>query len=702
MSVAAAAPPADDCECDRYRALVETSGLAAEATAAGLVALHTEGADLSDEARRARLLLRDALAMIPEKCRERLLNQSQLRLSVVLRGVLGPDASVSTSWDMADNLLDKYHAVVNLYAGACTPPGTYKHPIVSGEASTREPGKWVVTKDDYVNCLLQKRQQAFQSTSKILLLQSTAHISNAVAIRAGMTKRADPLSGLSTGDIEVLKLYDGAINSGSQAQMRALLEGARDRLNDQQKLALGLMLGYRWWIDYSSARENSNASGVVSIDQLLAAARKNTVIGYYDKQQDAIVKKDAAFAGICRDIASAQATVWKYLGLRNTYVLSQALRSGEYHVTAVAEGTKDSGAVYHGNYDALHVAKGGDARAAMPGTDEIAINYRAFKPGDRMVADIQSPMGKFLNVAAGGDVRAIDPLSHVDGQLLAADVGVGAAGSAHVRAGAGTDGAGGTYWFGAASKSYGLNSQLPGRAALVIGSQSKDPADWGGSGARVNYDFIYAELEQHFQSRDLKLSPSTIAKIDTMAYLVFMAGRARDGDNPGALSAQGDLRISEKASIEQKFWNDRARAKISAGFQISPGIPDIRDNHVPGPVYLSFNHLFLTAEGRMRLLETPEGRAYLVATATVLFDQLGVRGRAEAGVVGDKAGATVTLEGRLTEDTAMIQDGSGRAISANLFLKPHKAVRAGLSATAPLEKGTGVGPRVMGNVAVEH
>ena len=77
-------------------------------------------------------------------------------------------------------------------------------------------------------------------------------------------------------------------------------------------------------------------------------------------------------------------------------------------------------------------------------------------------------------------------------------------------------------------------------------------------------------------------------------------------------------------------------------------------------------------------------------------------GRAEAGVVGDKAGATVTLEGRLTEDTAMIQDGSGRSISTNLFLKPHKAVRAGLSATAPLEKGTDVGPRLMGNVSVEH
>jgi hypothetical protein len=120
-------------------------------------------------------------------------------------------------------------------------------------------------------------------------------------------------------------------------------------------------------------------------------------------------------------------------------------------------------------------------------------------------------------------------------------------------------------------------------------------------------------------------------------------------------------------------------------------------HQVPIPV---LNKLFMSAEGRIKLSQSPEGRAYMIAATTVLIDQLGVRGRAQLGIFNDNAGATVQVEGRLTNDSVLFEDGSARTASASVYVNPNKYIRLSLTASVPLESQVGNGISVMASVKV--
>ncbi|MBI2151152.1 hypothetical protein HYU21_00295, partial [Candidatus Woesearchaeota archaeon] len=163
-----------------------------------------------------------------------------------------------------------------------------------------------------------------------------------------------------------------------------------------------------------------------------------------------------------------------------------------------------------------------------------------------------------------------------------------------------------------------------------------------------NLDMIYAQIEQHFDSKSLRVSEHVRAKIESMAGIIFMGSRARNGYYEGKLSFQADLYAQFGIRVDQSSASGKYDVIYRAGVQLSPGIRDVRDNYaIQAPVPV-INHFFLTAEGRYLLSQSAAGRAYLVASTMVLVDELGLRGRVQGGIQTGRVKILANMEGRLT------------------------------------------------------
>ena len=246
-----------------------------------------------------------------------------------------------------------------------------------------------------------------------------------------------------------------------------------------------------------------------------------------------------------------------------------------------------------------------------------------------------------------------------------------------LRAGTATDNNNASYYYGGAS--YKWNS---GQVSITVASQERNQNTFQmREDATKNLDMIYAQIEQHFDSKYLRVSEHVRAKIESMAGIIFMGSRARNGELEGKLSFQGDLYAQFGIRVDQSSASGRYEAIYRAGVQVSPGITDIRDNYaiqVPVPV---INHFFLTTEGRYRLSQSAAGRAYLIASTMVLVDELGLRGRVQGGIQTGRIKILANMEGRLTNTTMNIQDGGERRIGLIAEWKPADFIVLALDAS---------------------
>src|SRR5262249_24581793 len=146
----------------------------------------------------------------------------------------------------------------------------------------------------------------------------------------GAALAADPskvgLGYLSKSDVQVVGMYHGILSAGSEAAAVAYVKANKDGLTDDQFRPVVQILRQRLADDYDMQRAEGgpHSTGIVTGDQLLAAAATNTEFG-----------SASNVAGVCRDIATFQAKLLEARGLPNSFVLSYGL-PGSFHSIAIS------------------------------------------------------------------------------------------------------------------------------------------------------------------------------------------------------------------------------------------------------------------------------------------------------------------------------------------------------------------------------
>jgi hypothetical protein len=268
---------------------------------------------------------------------------------------------------------------------------------------------------------------------------------------------------------------------------------------------------------------------------------------------------------------------------------------------------------------------------------------------------------------------------------MAAELGLGATSPTALRFGLGADGIGARYVFAGLSQSYGDSGWLPGRAGLVVATQLRPARAFGPQDGRdVDVDLLYLQLEQRLRTPPVAFVERLGARFEATATALVAGHRVRDGEDAGQTNLQGDLRLAGAVRFDHRTRNVSGTYRVGA--QLSPGIDDVRDNDAPQVPRPALDGVFVMVDERFRLPARNAGSSWILAGATVVVNELGIRGRLEGGVASGPVAVTGNVEGRLRDGDAVFLDGSGRRVGASLLWDMIDMVRLQASISAPLER----------------
>lgn len=654
-----------NCYCDQFEHLVPTSSLAQSMSDIGLELMNKEGLGLmkSQEEQQALRLRIAAKAMIPAECREELLKRQTRRFGLYLRKVIegpppGTQSMVGTGMhDLQQTVLST--ALVQRCWQLSRERKTPSY-CTQGDTATRlreflkEPDQVIMdqvamARKNGVDWLLQGRDPKLDSQG----LKMFRHF-NELLLRSGDT---DPKSALN---------YLSSISKS---------------LSTDEKLRLVTTFGEYalWGYDDDRADQAAKAKGVVTFQTILRASRSNLRTGLLETFQAGTRE----YAGVCRDIASAQVEMLNALGMPHSYAVAFSTQ-GALHVTAITHDPKDPNIVYKLAYGDRRTSIGADGGEALfQGDIDNATNYWIYKPGGSPVANVPSEFTKIMAEATGFDVKQLDALATPKGSLIAADAMISKSAStpAQARLFMANSPIGQTYL--GASTMVGLAQQsiTPGKLGVSLGIEQLPMAIDNNAKDRSTA-FLYFQAEQKIMTPWISTSePRLRARLENTATL--LGSVTKEMDNPKAeLSFAGDLRIDSGIAFQA---NPKAtkedpdpdpgdpQSKLYAGVQVFPGVSDIRNSelvqssfpYVAQPILPYLNFVKLAGESRIPLRSDHE--AYAVVAGTALCGQLGCRGKAEVAAAIDEIAASFAVQGALSGDSPKYEEGTQRKISTNLM-----------------------------------
>lgn len=511
----------------------------------------------------------------------------------------------------------------------------------------------------------------------------------------------DPVGPLKLGrrDIPLLRAYAETLLLGDdEAALTKYFETkVKGNFTTDETLLLVQMKMERWHHGYDKDRNDKSfrAKGVVTLSQLMAAEQNNNEIEFYGELGGSSAYAD--YAGVCRDIMSAGGKLLQAAGFPNVLTVS-FVKTNTIHTTVAAQDPDHPLTLYKLNWGARLTSKAAEGgQALFQGGADATSQYILAEPNGRVVAYVPSEFGKTGLAAAGFKLDDLDPLLHRSGSMLKIKDS-----DSPVDIFMATDGNGASYFGVSKEKKWGTDENGL-HAGVAVGIQHR-PAAAFGTEKDVDYDFVYAQLEKHSKDTLLEVDGAKLkATIERIYRVILTGGRDREGGNiiPW-ISPTSDLRIALEAGDEES----RAQAKISAGGQFAPGISDVRNGYWRQYPTVVINHLIFSAEGRARLSDSPEGRAYLKAATYVLVDYFGTRGKAVLGFEYNKLSIAAALEGRLSEDMAPYKEGTIKKVTGNARYTLEKGISLEIDAYRTLEDEGNTDFRnstsVIGNLTIER
>jgi len=679
---------ADNCHCETYRGL---SGIASMGKFVGDLGLKTFSGSI-DEAEALKTKI-SASKLIPEECKayfEVELRKPKYQLEV--KGdLLGPSKSAPASVPSdADQLIRSYEQAYASMAiqhcfGSVAPPAIGMLP--EGPASKEALSVYTEYQKKIDQCVTKdlKSGEAYKRFSSFLSKPSD----QVLIVHAVRDGNLGVFAGfLKPEQVKMLQAYHAIINAGSESEALALVKSQKDGLDADQFAAVVTMVGSRMARNYDHERRDKkwNAKGAVSGDSLLKAARDSTlqsrVPGFGVEEELAPLTE-----GVCRDIASMQAKLLEARGFQHSLVVTRALANSQYHVTVAAmapKGSDANGKVYLIDYSSLSDQKNKDgAQALFAGGKDISLNYRLFKPGGAMVADVPTEMGKFMAEAAGFKVTMLDPLARNTQSMVSASAKTD--GGIQYKAFTGQDGVGAKYLGVAAAYQYGGGGNFPGRVGLIGAYQIRPGEIY--YGVLPSFPFpdgksaiVYGQVEQHMKTPEIKLGGKTTAVLDQSMTGIGAFSYEVGGKDKGSPNGQGDIRFNSEIQVKQGKDTDKLQAKYWAGIQLVPGLADVRNVYwLQAPTVLT-NYVYGGAQGSLK-----EKDVRLIGDVQVVASHLSVRSKVTVGAAGPTIGGSAYISGRVTEGSSLYEDGSIRRVGATIIVVPVTNTQVQLTGEVPLE-----------------
>jgi hypothetical protein len=668
----------DDCRaCEKYLAFLPQYSLAGSVTAIGTAALHREGAEFDVDAQLADALKRQIAedTRIPEGCRDWVKSKIHTgpRFSMVASGSVGargfgakPEQFAMSS-DYPARMMGMFNGLVASY-----------NPCASQRGQS-----------GYTACLQQNAAGSYQKFSNQMANGTTVQIQN-------------QLSGLGYGasaaDVGLLKAFTAAINSGSTAGLMAWAKGASKALGTDAFLSAVQMMGYQMnnMYDYNRINGGPDTKGIVTVDQALASMNNGAMFMIQGWKDPSML---GDYKVVCRDAAVLQAQVLRAGGFPNSYTVSYWDQTGG-HVDVITQDPNDRTKLYTINWFGRATHQGLDGAQVLfqgsgMGIPDHSMSYTVSSPDGKWVADVPSEMGKFLNEAAGGNNAVWDPLSRATSSIMAVSVSPDNKGLVQIRGIYGTDGNGASYMGVAGGVHWGAGTHFPGEAGVFVGQQFR-PMDVYAT-SRNGTDLIgYGQAVQHAITPELKLGDNAKAVLDThvaVSGALISATSGPDHSETGPnLNKEYDHRIGTEIRVDQKALGGKLKAQYVLGGNAMLGQADVRDANAATLVPLN---LYAGARATLDV-----GGLTLFGQSMVVVDQIGARDKVEVGVAGRKVAASVYEAGRITNDTALVQDNTLRRVGVSLQAQPNKWLRLGATGEIPVEGPVLSGARVYGTAAV--
>lgn len=427
---------------------------------------------------------------------------------------------------------------------------------------------------------------------------------------------------LNPSDARVLRTVFAGLRSGGENELLTSLSQQASGLTKYEKLAVVQTFGDLFLSNYDQDRNDEwiFARGSVSLGRLMQSSLQNIEVAGSGQP-----------AGVCRDISSAQAKMLESLGFRDPFVVAFMESGGVYHTTVAVQDPYARGGdkrnIIKINYGQLDESPG-----LYQGDADSALNYIVNRPDGRTVANVQSSLGFLLSAAAGGHAKNLDVIARPQISLSAAELSQESSGTA-VRAFVGQ-----TEYSMVAGLAGNVNwdqdGYFPGQLGLALAFQNRFHSD-------SNNFLAYLDVEQMARTPELIANLNDDQKIRLRAELMtkvqVMANYNTDSE---AVGVQGNFVLQPR--IRAAFESERVRIQGIIGAYLPTGLMDSSDVQSLSAV---------PTEGFVQLdvaVRPPlEDHQVVFATQVILaVSELGVRGRAEAGVSVDDFYLGAFVEGR--------------------------------------------------------
>ena len=475
----------------------------------------------------------------------------------------------------------------------------------------------------------------------------------------------DFLSQLSDSNLKVLKVFHEIFSAGegvhSEKEYETLsfqkLKGLGSQLTTPEKLTLLRLYGDLFYRQYDNSRVGASItlpsviSGEESLGGLLTTAYKNEK-GIYYNQGHSQRKR-----GICTNIASAQGKIAEAIGLENVYVVTYNTTGPNGHATLVATDPDNSKKVYRIDGAKLGQSIGKEAGTALyqDATDHT-LSYKLSRPNGETVASVPTEMMEILVENVGADIRDYDEFSkpaHSQVGVNLEDHGKQANEISQVR---------GVY----ARDSHSDYLMIGGDGRFTTESKGKLYSS-GSAGAILGYRHVPDKLEeQHvgflYAHIDAEIGTKLIDEKDAKKENGFELIPYVRGITDGLFSVNQEKNISYdwdydlSGGIRMKGTVDHNLLLGSdTSVHAKRGYMDnVSSQSGTGQNGIVFDRAVLKADARYRLADNITG----VAEGTAVLNQLGTRGRLEAGLAVDNLGGSAYVEGPVSKKIPIYLSGS--------------------------------------------
>lgn len=445
-------------------------------------------------------------------------------------------------------------------------------------------------------------------------------------------------------------------DSPNKAAALGVLEELSPHLSTDQKVELAGLIGGVFLSHYDHSRANGGSGGVVSFDQLLRAAQTNTD------------------AGVCRDMAQAQALALKAMGMNQCYVTTYQTKGGG-HAVVLCQDPQDKNKSHTINYNYLTKTTSTDSLSHFEMNNYIpnnGIEVKLYDNNGKPLASLPTNLGVLLYEMSGGNPLDLDPMIRSKNSTIG--VSLLSEKMTTISAGVGMTPDGDKVM----GMSVGMKTNAtyaPSRLNVTLYSSERDTEYFG----KLKNQGVYINAEQRLQTKNIVINSSA----GEFAFRPYVSGGVQfhiartsleRSTSDAEFGARGAYRVG--AGVEGSFRSNDGNTRVMGNVEVRAdwSKSDVRDEQ-------SFSLKPNMVVANVGVEQKVSDRVSVIGNGTVVArKEFGVQSRQEVGVAvyGPKntvVAATVGHEGQIAGSAPVFVPGSRERYYADVSVTKNDKYR---------------------------